>query len=356
MEVNDLDQYILYRAVGDATPSHYDTIPGNVTEYHDENLKYDTRYTYAVQALTQCDQSKLSEEHSVVPGPYDIILADYYHQSLVKLTYDCNHLIELYDGLTPTDIAKINDRIFFTNLWDNSLNSMDQSGDIQSYSLDEAPVDFAPDTTNGYLYVLTRDNNSLFTFTLEGTNLGKVTLGLDIHFQTTCAYDPVLDCLWITDDSNHKIYRYDLSTDILNEIADDIGYPDEIIVDTINGGCLIAGLEGIIHINSDGTITQTMPNHYIYDFSRDNQTGRLYYSGFSTETDSWEIGYVKDDIRTVLNTSYSYIYKIKTIPESSGTGLVLIDGNYGEIIRLNAQGEEIGRRSSIYGVMGIVLQ
>ena len=58
----------------------------------------------------------------------------------------------------------------------------------------------------------------------------------------------------------------------------------------------------------------------------------------------------------MLYTSYGYIYKIQTVPESNGTGLVLIDGYRAEIIRLNAHGQEIGRRSGLYGVIAIALQ
>ncbi|MBN1481160.1 hypothetical protein EH223_01725 [candidate division KSB1 bacterium] len=356
MPVNDLEHYIIYRSAEQGGLARYDSIPANVTQYTDNNVTYDKQYTYAIQAQTKYDESRLSETLSIVPGAYDIVVADYYSQRLIKITYDGNRMFEFYDGYTPTDLAIFDHRIYFTNLWDNSLKYIDQSGDVHSFSLGEAPVDFAFDRNNRFIYILARDNNSLFILSVDGEFRGKVTLDADIHFYSACSYDPVLDCLWITDESFHKIYRFDPASDALTLIAENIRGPEEFIIDSANGGGWIASLNGIIHVRSDNSVERLLPNHYIYDISRDESSGLLYYSGYSTENNSWEIGYVSETTYTVLHTSYAYIYKIKIVPETIGTGLALIDGYNAEIIRLNARGQEIGRRAGIYGVTGIELR
>ena len=99
-----------------------------------------------------------------------------------------------------------------------------------------------------------------------------------------------------------------------------------------------------------------MPNHNIYDLSPVKSTGRLYYTSFSKEIGAWEIGFFDNGTTTTLYTEYEFIYKIKTVPETIGVGLALVDGNRAQIIRINAHGEEIGRRSGVYGIIGIELQ
>lgn len=356
MQVNDLQQYYIYRSADQRRLARYDSIPAPVTQYMDLNVIYDRQYFYAIQAQTTYDESRLSNALSIVPGAFDIVVADYYKQNLIKITYDGNRMFESYDGYTPTDLAIMDDRVYFTNLWDNSLKYIDQSGVVASFSLGEAPVDFAHDEHNQTIYVLTRDNNSLFTLSADGELRSREELEADIHFYSTCSYDPTLSCLWITDQSLDKIYRIDLARMALTLIADDIRAPDEFIIDRTNGGGWIASLDGIIHVHGDNSVEKSMTTHEIYDISRDERSGLLYYTGFSKENNGWEIGYSSGTIHTVLYTSYAYIYKIKTVPETSGTGLVLIDGYKAEMIRLNASGGEIGRRSGIYGVTGIELQ
>jgi len=147
MQVNSLRRYYIYRAVDNAALALYDSVAGHVIEYIDDSLVFDKQYTYALQAKTEYDKSRLSQSLSVVPGPFD----------------DCNRLIEFYDGFTPTDLAVVQDRIYFTNLWDNSLKMIDTSGEVHSFEIGEAPVDLAYDSSSGLIYILGRDNNSLYT-------------------------------------------------------------------------------------------------------------------------------------------------------------------------------------------------
>ena len=356
IKVNDLEHYYIYRSTAEGSLSPYDSVSAKVTQYTDNNVTYDTQYTYAIQAQTLYDASRLSNALSIVPGAFDIVVADYYNQSLLKITYDGNRVFERYDGYTPTDLAIINDRIYFTSLWDNSLRYINQRGTVESFALGDGPVDFALDQANQLIYILTRNDNTLMTMTFDGQLRGQASLDVDIDFYSACSYDPILNCLWITDESADIIYRYDLSTNELTLIADDIVAPDELIIDEANGGCWIASPGGILHVQSDNSIERMMENHYIYDISLDEKSGLLYYSGFSRTNQGWEIGYTDETNHTVLYTSYEYIYKIKTIPETTGTGLAIIDGYTAEIIRLNVQGQEIGRFSGIYGATGIGLQ
>jgi hypothetical protein len=356
MQVTDLEIYYIYRSFNEENLAKYDSISGSFTKFVDNKLKYDKQYSYAVQAVTAHSKSRLSDTLSIVPGEYELILADYWNQSLSRITYDASRLFKFYDGFTPTDMVIFQDRIYFTNLWDNSVKILDQKNEILSVALDESPVDLALDSINRILYVLTRDNNRLFRISINGENFGSENLGIEINFNSTISYDPVLECLWITDDSFDKIYRYNLSGHFIVEISDDIDSPDEIIVDEISGGCWIASRSGIVHIQADGEIIKHLTEYSVYDLSLDKRTGDLYYSALKLSNNSWEIGYLHNDVHTTLYNSYSFIYKIKTIQETIGTGLALIDGNKAEIIRINAFGVEIGRRSGAYGVVAVGLQ
>jgi hypothetical protein len=182
IQVNDLEQYFIYRSTADGELIPYDSVAAKVTQYTDNNVAYDTPYTYAIRAQTRYDASRLSDALSIVPGPFDIIIADYYNQNLLKITYDGNRLIEFYDGHTPTDLAVINDRIYFTSLWDNSLKYIGPLGAVEIYPLGDGPVDFALDENNQLFYILTRDDDALVTMTVDGQLRGQVSLDVDIDF------------------------------------------------------------------------------------------------------------------------------------------------------------------------------
>jgi len=356
MQVNSLRRYYIYRAVDNAALALYDSVAGHVIEYIDDSLVFDKQYTYALQAKTEYDKSRLSQSLSVVPGPFDFIIADYYNQSLLRLTYDCNRLIEFYDGFTPTDLAVVQDRIYFTNLWDNSLKMIDTSGEVHSFEIGEAPVDLAYDSSSGLIYILGRDNNSLYTFSFDGEQQARTTLDTDIHFYSNISFDSVLHCLWITDDLHHKIFHYDLWNGELSSVAENIISPDEMVIDVKNGGGWIASAQGIIHIQSSGILDHLLSDMQIYDLSFDHRTGDVYYVAVSSNDNAWEIGRLSQNNRIPLFTNYKNIYKIQTISESNGTGLAIVNGYRAEVIRINARGEEIGMRRGLYGVMAMGLQ
>jgi|GEM_PF-1552848 len=353
-----MEKYYIYKGIGDPNLTLYDSVAANHFSYVDSELLYDKTYFYAVQAITKFDKSKISSSVSTIPGPFNFILADYYGQSLIKLTYDGNNRMQIINS-NPTGVEVLNGIVFYTNLWSNSLAIMDATNVAETIQMDGAPVAMASDKTNNRLFILTRDNDRLLTLSSVGQLIDNRRLPYNVLFETDVAFDETGPGLWITSKDNDSIFYYDLLTDNFQTVSTDFDAPDEIVIDPNRTGSWIASRQGLLFVDTKDAPVRYLFDYSFYDLSLNPISNYLYYSAYSNTENEWLIGrfHIQSHENEVLfREHYNFMTKIKAIPKDNGAGLLMVQGNTGKVFRLDENGQEIGLYEGTYGIVDIELQ
>jgi len=167
------------------------------------------------------------------------------------------------------------------------------------------------------------------------------------------AYNDFDNSIFITNVNMNQILKYDIQSNSIEMISQDIYMPDDIEVDQ-NGNCWIASGGGVIKINNNGQIEKLLTEFYIYDISIDNRSNQVYYSAANQQT--YEIGYIDmedHNVNPIFVNKYERVVIIQQVPEMAGTGLLLVDGWTGKVIRINSNGDEIGNSLYVFSLEDI---
>jgi hypothetical protein len=357
VEVNSLVKYNIYRSVQDSTGLMlYDSVQAGNTTYIDELPDYNLEYYYSIQAVTETDTSLRSEIVSTIPGEYNFLIADFHGHQILELSYDGKHVIKYFNDVSASGLVNMAGQIFAIDLWAENLQKIANYQLSIIAQIDEEPVEIEANPEKGVLYILCRDTNNLLSYSSEGNLINRINPGWNINFGTRAAYDSTNNYLWITNQDSNEIHYYDFNNESLELVSKDIESPNEIEIDK-NGGCWIASAEGIIRINNLGEINKFLSDHYIYDISKNDLSGDIYYSGVVDETS--RIGYLSfggSDNNVIFDDKYNYITNIKCVPNLPQSGLLMINAWTGELLRINPEGKEIGNSIFVYSAEDIVLK
>lgn len=357
MDVNSMLQYYIFKSEADSTNLvKYDSVSANVTQFRDTSIQYDSQYYYSIQAVTETDTSQKSEIVSLTPGRYNFLLADFYDNRILELSYDGNYIIRVYNNISSTGIEIVDDQIFFIDMWGKNLQTIRDGSSVILASLGAEPIELITNCSENRFYIGCRDTDELITVSVRGDIISRQKMNFDINFSTHMAYDSVYQNIWITSRDSSEIYLYSLNQDSTQLVSDEIYSPNEIEIDEL-GRAWIASAEGIIRINPDLGMTRFLEDYYIYDIAR-NSEGDVYYSGVDNETS--EIGVIYNPVHSqmqdvIFRDKYNYIVSLTSIPEKTGTGLLLINAWTGEVYRINSDGNQIGDSVFIYSIEDVAL-
>lgn len=357
MDVNSMLQYYIFKSEDDSTNLvKYDSVSANVTQFRDTSIQYDSQYYYSIQAVTETDTSQKSEIVSLTPGRYNFLLADFYDNRILELSYDGNYIIRVYNNISSTGIEIVDDQIFFIDMWGKNLQTIRDGSSVILASLGAEPIELITNRSENRFYIGCRDTDELITVSVRGDIISRQKMNFDINFSTHMAYDSVYQNIWITSRDSSEIYLYSLNQDSTQLVSDEIDSPNEIEIDEL-GRAWIASAEGIIRIDPDLGMTQFFEDYYIYDIAR-NSEGDVYYSGVDNETS--EIGVIYNPVHSqmqdvIFRDKYNYIVSLTSIPEKTGTGLLLINAWTGEVYRINSDGNQIGDSVFIYSIEDVAL-
>lgn len=357
MDVNSMLQYYIFKSEDDSTNLvKYDSVSANVTQFRDTSIQYDSQYYYSIQAVTETDTSQKSEIVSLTPGRYNFLLADFYDNRILELSYDGNYIIRVYNNISSTGIEIVDDQIFFIDMWGKNLQTIRDGSSVILASLGAEPIELITNRSENRFYIGCRDTDELITVSVRGDIISRQKMNFDINFSTHMAYDSVYQNIWITSRDSSEIYLYSLNQDSTQLVSDEIDSPNEIEIDEL-GRAWIASAEGIIRINPDLGMTRFLEDYYIYDIAR-NSEGDVYYSGVDNETS--EIGVIYNPVHSqmqdvIFRDKYNYIVSLTSIPEKTGTGLLLINAWTGEVYRINSDGNQIGDSVFIYSIEDVAL-
>jgi len=294
LEVEDLSSYIIYRTQGDSLLQSYDTLVPSLNWFYDFSIHYDSLYQYALQAQTATYQSPLSDRISIIPGPVNFLVADFYIHRLCRLTYDGNYLLESEYFNSPVAIVPFHpfQEFLVADYWNKQVHLINQHLSTQfNIELESYPIALCSNGYNSEFFVIEKINNKLSNYSIYGDLKRSLQLPFDVSMDTQMRYDRIGFCLWIVHPQVDSIYCVDLiPSKMVIEPYIRAYYPRDVAIDSRTGGCWVASDSGIIRIQPSGMIQTYKKEYSITDLSFNPGNGDCYYTGFQIQNEQWETG------------------------------------------------------------------
>ena len=361
MDVNDLLYYLVYRMAGEGDLATYDTVNVSERTFLDTKVVYDTKYSYAVQANTIFNEGILSNTVSIIPGPYNFWIADFYGFSVKRVTYDGAHILESDYFTSPIAIEADPKRNQFliADYWNKCIYIIDKDFlECSIIDLEDRPIDIAMNSSEGKFYILFLEQNQLATYSISGEIIETVNLPFDVSFNTHLTYDSVASNVWISGDRADSVFQVVL-TNSSPDLKIHIGIidPVKIYADPLSGGCWVTSDSGIVRISDSGKMKIYKSNYFISDLSINPVNGDCYYIGYALENGLWETGCISDQRHVkILGDDYPYLSRIQVVPGEGAQGFVVAQRGTWKIIRFDSTGKEIGELGSFDARLDFALE
>ena len=373
MVVDDLIGYNIYKSVA-GEPFQVTTVIPDSTRFTDKDLLYDTRYLYAVQAVTKYDTSRRTAPDSLIPGPYNFWIADFNNSGVWRISYDGAHVLgrEYFNSPDAVVYQPGEGRVWVADHWDRALYCLDVNfTEIGQVALTGRPIDMAADTTSGTIHVLQKFPDQIIQVSPDGTI--RRTLGApdDVEINAALAVDAAADFLWFSNPITRDrgdIYRCQpFSSGGEWELMASLAYPLQIVADPAAGGCWVATDSGVVRIDIAGNLTSYLTDHQVLDISL-NSDGDCYYVAKTDGGEQWVVGYLTGQPSpqpvTILNNDYPNLANIQVLPASvlpgeEQAGFLVSQvptGRIGRILRFDREGRLLGMLEGFYEFLRFTLE
>jgi len=323
-----------------------------------ENIPYDQEAVYKISAQTSFHyESPLSDSVSVIPGPCNYWIVDYYQGSVVHLTYDCLHQFSRFDYyLYPVAVTadSTNRSAYFLEevfgyIW---KISQDATIALWQYGLIR-PTDIQFDNTRHILWVCNNNRSEIVRFDIDKNNLG-----------TTTGFGEITDiCLsgndggcWVTDAKNESVVHLSLYGQENVRIDSGFVYPSVIDCYRTDGSIWIADSLKFVRANSNGEILKTIDiGRSIFSLSIDQSTGCCWTAVASEDQKTQEIRKIDPD-GEILVSIQGFTYITAIAANSSSGGCLVADAGNSNLIRISDQGNILGKNLSFYTPWDIAIE
>lgn len=357
VEVNGLEGYLIYRSIGDDTLGFYDTVSAASTRFQDLNLMYDTTYTYAVQAVTLTGESLLSPPDTLIPGPYNFWIADFYNSAVWRISYDGTHVLgrKYFNSPDAVVYQPGEGRVWVADYWNEAVYYLDvHFTRIEQIALTGRPIDMAADIISGTIHVLQKFPDQIIQVSPDGTIRRTLEAPDDVDIDAALAVDAAADFLWFSNPITRDrgdIYRCDpFSSGGEWELMASLAYPRQIVADPAAGGCWVATDSGVVRIDIAGDLTSYLTDHRVLDISL-NPDGDCYYVAKTHGGEQWVVGYLTGQPSpqsvTILDNDYPNLANIQVLPASvlpgeEQAGFLVSQKFTGRILRFDREGRLLG--------------
>lgn len=346
-EVNGLEQYLLYQGVADEPLTLINTLDADTNQVAFSVPQLEQKYRYSLQAITAWDSSRISAEETIIPGPVNLWIADYYAGKVRQLSFDGRHLNRTIGLESPLALAldRQRDRVVIADHWDQLVAVYDL--DLTQHSdfhLDRRPVDLTINPANGDIFILPVSDDG-FIYHLPGG--GGVADTIDFPVSTTTYFSmdfgPADNALWISA-GNGAVYRYRLDAGGSFSIFSGIPGRGEVQADQFFGGCYIGTGQGLYHINSDNSLDSLLTGVNITGISS-TAGGYCFYTGNNHNDQSWLTGRYNSltgEFEQLLGAEWDDLYGIQAVPGADEVGFIVNQTGEWRLLRFDHQGNLMG--------------
>ena len=350
VDINNMVEYAIYRSQGETDLEKIIGLAPEFSDYLDLQVEYDRSYRYALQIETDYDLSAFSDTLEIVPGPYNLWVADFHGFSVSRISYDGSHRMAIQSFPAPIAFAFLTGQNlgFVANYWDKQISVIDQNINIlRNIPLNDSPVDMQIDPQNERILVLLREQNSLSEYGFTGELRKTTELNIDVTGHLQFAYDPVSSSIWYLDlwtDSlrvSSSVYTANLMS-----MANSLIHAETIESDPLFGGCWVPAQNGLHYFSINDPPRIYKPGYHILDISLNPENGDCYFVAQSNTDGSWQTGRLRGrdgyQEEILLENGYEKLYSIQAIPGSDKRGFLVFQGDNWKLLRFDAEENLIG--------------
>ncbi len=367
-DVENLTGYRVHRRLeGDSSTVYSNTSP-HITEYLDFNLTYNRKYYYAVQAITQTDESELSRLDSIIPGPNNFWIASYSDAVLKRVTYDGSHVIDETYVYSP--IALVADfarsHFWLADYWNRAITVFARDlSVVRTVTLEGTPIDLAISAEFGKVYCLQSIPDTIMVINLDGEQVDGLDIPGEPNLYSTIAVDEIAFLVWLGQprfSGEAYLYRTDSrQKPTVWHTAASFGSLSTIKADPVNGGVWAATGAGIAYVGPSSEEPLVFAADVIvYDISLNPENADCYFIGRQKTDDAPVVGRITGDIGfrqvTLINLPGDGFVRLQALAGEGPVGFLAWQATEDRLIRFAADGTPIGHLDGVAGVSDFALE
>ncbi|MCH8125731.1 hypothetical protein IIC38_07205 [candidate division KSB1 bacterium] len=322
-------------------------VPGNSSHYDDQDVSFDIIYKYKIQAITEFNESPLSDEVVITPGPSRIWVAIRTTGKLFQLTHDASHtLFSRSNFFDISGMANIGNGqgIWLSDFFLNQIAHMSLDGEIvKIFNISESPLDLDFDPSRNRLWIILQSSKKL---AFADTSGNLFVINEEFSNPVSISVDRTSGICWISDVQDQTVTRFNL-TDTTKSTIENLDRPEDIAVNYQDGSIWVADVSSVKHFSSNMELLISARNfNFVYQVSINQKTG-----------DCWAL-----DLRSGINNSQlikldkngSIIYKLDgftnptslDVDEYDGSCVVTDAGNF-NVTKISEDGRIIGKWNAL---------
>jgi len=352
IDVDGMQGYHIYRSIGHNSLSAYLTVEHPTNSIIDQNIIYDSLYSYAIQGFTTGDEGTWSDPVTLIPGPFDIWICDYYNLTLKHLSYDINSTVNSIYLSSPVALSVDANRnqVIVADYWNQRMYLFDRELELKTVvELGHQPVAMDRDLTSGEIYILLEDSLGLIhIYDDTGVLNDSISFPVPVDINTPLGYDRRTNSIWLG--GENAVYQYRLQGQVGYTIHGGLTGCSDLEIDPLEGGCWAVVDSGIVRITSHGVQHRIKWDFITQDIGVNRINGDCYYTGRGIGNAGWETGYITVgdySDSNLLGDEYPNLRYIEPIPHVGRNGFIVHQVYTWQLLRFDRNGTLIGEQNSV---------
>ncbi|MEE9464556.1 MAG: fibronectin type III domain-containing protein [Candidatus Neomarinimicrobiota bacterium] len=367
-DVENLTGYRIYRWTEGDTLAAHATISFQFSSFQEYNLISDQKYYYAVQAITETDESGISAPDSAIPGPNNFWVTDYDDAALKRVTYDGSHIISQVYVNSPFALVAdpVRNRFWVADYWNRAITVFARDlSVVGSVTLEGSPFDLAISTGFRRVYCLQINPDAITILNLDGEQVDGLDIPGEPNRHSTIAMDEIAVQVWLgqpRSSGEAYLYRTDYRLKpIVWHTAASFGSLNTIKADPVNGGVWAATGAGMAYVGPRSEEPLVFASDVIvYDISFNPENGDCYFIGRQITDNVPVVGRITGDIGfrrvTLINLPDQGLVRLQVLAGAGPVGFLAWQDSENRLIRFTADGTPIGHLDGVAGVTGFALE
>lgn len=364
LDNNSITGYRIWRRMHGQDPEPLSTVSRASTHYKDTVSYYDTTFIYQVSALTETYETSLSPADSIITGPFNYWVADFFRGSLSVVTYDGAHLLrENYAG---SPVAVVPDPygpfVWVATFYPSGISKQTLEGEeVFSQELDSFPADIAVDPQTGNIWTIPVGSAHILQFNPNAGTIDTVSTAVSLTLESRLDVGPSGDYVWVTVPDSNKVLKIKTLYPHEIQIISIEGTPRAVIATATPDMTWLATNSGLVGIDSENKIQRYLTEYSVVDLDVHLESQAVWMIGYDSRaqtTNVWTMTYGNGiGTPTPVDLPESYLLsRIRVNPGSDHPGILVYDLIGGQLVRLDRVGNVIGKLEGFSSRLDIAIQ
>ena len=218
---------------------------------------------------------------------------------------------------------------------------------MNRYPLESPPIDLALSPFSAEVIVAQNGSTELFHLAPATGEQARAEIGTRLTKNSRIAVNPFSRQIWVTVPDSNMVIMLDPSSPEQLLRFDGLNRPSSVAAPTEEGVASVGTSSGLLLINEQGLLQRFFESSIIVDLDVHRETGDVWVITYDEKESEWLIQVVERiydswTTRIFQTNSYREISQIAVNPGTEHPGIMLYDGEYHSIVRLDSQENEIG--------------